>query len=87
MPIISAFYGIIIQMFFNENSGHHTPHLHASYAEYEAVYDLDGNKLEGEMPKAKAKLIVAWIEIHKDDLTASWKAARQGEVIKIEGLR
>ena len=87
MPIISSFYGVIIQMFFNENAGHHSPHFHASYAEFEAVYDLNGNKIEGEMPKSKNRLIEAWIEIHKDELTASWKAARQGETIKIEGLK
>ena len=87
MPIISSFYGIIIQMFFNENSGHHTPHFHAAFAEYEAVYDLNGNLLEGAMPKPKTKLIDAWAEIHKDELTAAWKAARQGEIIKIEGLK
>ncbi|MCL2630586.1 MAG: DUF4160 domain-containing protein [Firmicutes bacterium] len=87
MPIVSSFYGIIIQMFFNENAGHHTPHFHASFAEFEAVYDFDGNKLEGNMPKSKSKLIEAWVELHRDELSASWKASRQGAIIKIEGLR
>lgn len=37
MPTISAFYGIVIQMFWRE---HNPPHFHALYGEYEAVFDL-----------------------------------------------
>jgi hypothetical protein len=33
MPIISAFYGIVIQMFWVD---HAPPHFHALYAEFEA---------------------------------------------------
>jgi hypothetical protein len=32
MPTISVFYGIIIQMFWDE---HAPPHFHATYGEYE----------------------------------------------------
>lgn len=88
MPIISSFYGIIIQMFFDEEKAqHHLPHFHATYAEHEAVYDLKGKRLEGKFPTRQAKLIAAWVEIHKDELQASWTALKAGEVIKIEGLR
>ncbi|GHV02494.1 hypothetical protein FACS1894211_13990 [Clostridia bacterium] len=51
------------------------------------MYDFKGRRLEGKMPNAKKKLIEAWIEIHKDELLASWAAVKQGEVIKIEGLK
>jgi hypothetical protein len=37
MPTISAFYGILIQMFWKD---HAPPHFHALYAEYEAVVDI-----------------------------------------------
>jgi Domain of unknown function (DUF4160) len=37
MPTISAFYGILIQMFWSD---HAPPHFHALYAEYEAVVDI-----------------------------------------------
>ena len=37
MPTISAFYGILIQTFWKD---HAPPHLHALYAEYEAVVDI-----------------------------------------------
>lgn len=47
MPVISQFYGVIIQMFFDENGKHHEKHIHVKYNEQEAVYDLKGNLLEG----------------------------------------
>jgi hypothetical protein len=37
MPTISAFYGILIQMFWQD---HAPPHFHALYAEHEAVVDI-----------------------------------------------
>lgn len=48
MPVISQFYGIVIQMFFDENGKHHEKHIHVRYNEQEAVYDLKGNILEGQ---------------------------------------
>ncbi len=66
MPTISMFYGIIIYMFYFDNKEHHTPHIHANYAEYDAVISIpEGDVLKGEMPNHKLKLIKAWIEIHK----------------------
>ena len=37
MPTISAFYGILIQMFWGD---HTLPHFHALYAEYEVLIDI-----------------------------------------------
>ena len=37
MPTIAAFYGIVIQMFWQE---HGPPRSHALYAEYEVVLDV-----------------------------------------------
>lgn len=48
----------------------------------------DGDVLEGKIPKAKMKLLQAWIEIHKDELVADWELAVAGEQpYKIEPLR
>jgi hypothetical protein len=34
------------------------------------------------------KLVLAWIEIHKDELMADWQLASDGEpVFKIDGLK
>ena len=48
MPTISMFYGIIIRMY--NNGEHNPPHFHAQYQGRVAVFDMDGNITEGEMP-------------------------------------
>ena len=35
--------------------------------------------LEGEIPKAKMKLLDAWMVIHQEDLEANWKLLSSGE--------
>lgn len=82
------FYGILIRMFFKDTERHHTPHIHADYQGSVAVYSIiDGTLLAGEVPVNKHKLVVAWIEIHKDDLIADWELAVQGsKIFKIKGL-
>lgn len=89
MPTISMFYGIIICMYFNDNKQHKLPHIHVKYQEDEVIIAIpDGDILEGSIPKAKMKLVEAWIEIHKDELMADWQLAASGELpYKIEPLR
>ena len=49
---------------------------------------LDGEIIEGSIPKNKLKLLVAWMEIHKDDLEANWKILQEGEQFyKIDPLK
>lgn len=89
MPIISQFYGIIISMHYRENDRHKLPHLHAEYAEFDAIFDLNGNIIEGKIPNKQEKMIEAWIVIHQDELNALWKLVknRSGEWFKIEPLK
>ena len=42
MPTISLFYGILIKMNWKDTGQHSSPHFHAFYGEYEAVFGLDG---------------------------------------------
>lgn len=88
MPTISMFYGILIRMFFKDTDKHHAPHIHAEFQGEVAVYSIpDGEVLAGHIPPTKAKLVVAWIEIHKDDLMADWELAVNGKTpFKIKGL-
>ena len=85
MPLISMFYGIIIRMFANDHS---PSHLHAKYAEYDGVFDFDGNLIEGNLPNKQRKLIEAWILIHKEELLANWELLKnKDQPIKIEPLK
>ena len=89
MPTISMFYGIIIRMYFFDNQQHNTPHIHVHYQDNEAIIEVPGgNIIEGKLPKAKLKLVDAWIEIHQDELIADWELAINGEpIFKIEPLK
>ncbi len=80
MPIISMFYGLLIRMFFKDNEKHNLPHIHAEYQGQVAVYSIpEGNVLAGALPPGKHKLVVAWIEIHKEDILADWDLAVNGQ--------
>jgi len=88
MPILSLFYGIVIRMHKEISERHHKPHIHVEYAEDEVVIALDGEILEGAIPKSKIKLVEAWLEIHHDDLEANWKLLSNGEeCFKIDPLK
>ena len=89
MPVISMFYGIIVSLYFLDNKRHKKPHIHAKYQEQEAVVSIaDGKVLEGRLPPAKMRLLLAWIEIHKDELAADWELAASGQQpYRIEPLR
>ncbi|MDI6781837.1 MAG: DUF4160 domain-containing protein [bacterium] len=88
MPTISMFYGILIRMFFKDTDKHHQPHIHADFQGEVAVYSIpDGSLLAGSISPNKHKLVVAWIEIHHEDLLADWELAVNGKnPFSIKGL-
>lgn len=88
MPIISQFYGILIQMFFEKEEKHNLKHIHVRYNEYKDVYDLDCNLIEGKLPNKQRKLLEAWIIIHKEELFSLWECIEnEGQYFKIEPLK
>ena len=89
MPVISMFYGIIISMYFIDDKRHKRPHIHAKYQNQEAVIAIpEGDLLEGSLPPGKMRLVLAWVEIHRDELVADWQLAASGQnPFKIEPLR
>jgi hypothetical protein len=89
MPVISMFYGIIVSLYFLDSKRHHRPHIHVKYQDDEAVIAIpDGELLEGALPPAKMRLVLAWVEIHRDELMADWGLAVSGQQpFRIEPLR
>ena len=89
MPIISLFQGLIIYMYYLDNKQHKLPHIHVKYNDQIAVYSIpEGILLEGALPPAKEKLVIAWIEMRREDLIANWQLAVVGETIfKIDPLK
>ena len=85
MPAISAFYGILIRMFFND---HAPPHFHARYGEFEATIDIATLDLvEGQLPRRALSLVREWGMMHREELLANWRRCRQKvAVARIEPL-
>lgn len=86
MPTISAFFGILIRMFYND---HGPAHFHAEYQGERASFDFEGNLLEGEMRSRTAiQLVRQWAELHRTELEDDWQRAREGRPLNyIEPLR
>ena len=76
-------------MYFLDNRQHKRPHIHAKYQGQETVIAIpEGEVLEGSLPSSKMKLVIAWIEIHRDELMADWDLAVNGQhPYKIDPLR
>ncbi len=85
MPLISLFYGIRVTMNYSD---HNPPHFHAKYGDYQAIINiLDSNILSGYLPNRQLKLVLAWTELHKDELMQDWELSREGEeLIRIKPL-
>lgn len=80
MPELSRFFGIIIRMFAEPQTQHHTPHFHAIYQEYEAVFGVDPVALlVGDLPRRQQRLVEAWAELRQSELLADWQRLEQGQ--------
>ena len=87
MPVLSLFYGIIVRMYREVDGPHHKPHIHVEYSGDKTVIALDGEILEGKIPRNKMQLLNAWMEIHRDDLNANWELLKEGDYFRIDPLK
>ncbi len=80
MPELSRFFGIIIRMYMEVGTPHHTPHFHAYYQDDVAVFSLDPVELiAGSLPRRQRRLVEAWAELHQAELLADWDRLQTGE--------
>ena len=86
VPTISRFFGITIAMFFDDH-GH--PHFHARHAEGQAKVRIDNLEvIDTSLPRRQLRFVLAWAELHQDELAENWRRARAGETLKeIKPLR
>lgn len=79
MPVISEFYGIKVMMYWNE---HMPPHFHAQYGENIILVDIEnGTVIKGVFPSKQLKLVLAWCEIHREELMLNWENAQRHEAL------
>lgn len=86
VPTISRFHGIVIAMYFDDH-GH--PHFHARHAEGEAKVRIDTLAIiDSTLPRRQLRLVLAWAELHQDELAENWRRARAGEtLLEVEPLK
>lgn len=73
-------------MFFDDH-GH--PHFHARHAEGQAKVRIDELEvIESSLGRRQLRFVLAWAELHQDELLENWHRARAGEtLLEIEPLR
>lgn len=70
VPTISTFYGIVIQMFWND---HAPPHFHALYGEHEVLLEIGTlGVMRGSFPRRALALVLEWAQEHRDELLEDW---------------
>ena len=74
MPRISAFYGIVIALFYGD---HAPPHFHASYGEFDGCVNIQTLAfMEGSnLPRRAERLVIEWAALHQAELMRDWQKA------------
>ncbi|HQR81463.1 MAG: transcriptional regulator [Thiotrichales bacterium 32-46-8] len=76
MPTISTFYGILIQMYWDD---HAPPHFHVLYAEYEATINILTLEVTGSLPKRAKALVLEWAEENRAALMENWTLCEKNQ--------
>jgi hypothetical protein len=79
MPEISRFLGIIIAMFYKDLA---PPHFHAIYGEYEITVEIESGVINGRFPRRALRLVLEWLELHKDELLENWQLIEEKKPLK-----
>ncbi len=71
-----------------ETGTHQQPHFHARYGEFRASLTIDPpSLLAGALPRRQQHLVLAWAELHQDELLDNWHRLEQEVPLNtIEGL-
>ena len=86
MPRISAFYGVVVYMYWNEKD-HPVAHFHAYHAGQRASVSASGQILAGSLEPRALRLVQEWALLHKGQILANWERARRNEpLLGIEPL-
>ena len=73
MPRISSFYGIDIEMYFDD---HAPPHFHTRYGGQEALIVIaTGDVYAGALPGRALRLVREWRVAHRDELVRNFDRA------------
>ena len=75
MPTISKFFGILIQMYYDD---HNPPHFHAIYGEEHILIKIeDLSIIAGKFSSRALGLVIEWASNHQEELMKDWELAEQ----------
>jgi hypothetical protein len=88
VPIISRFRGIAVYLYVERGVQHHLPHIHVRAGSYRATFSIaPPGLLAGTLPQPQLRLVLAWAELHQDELMENWHLVQNDERPRtIEGL-
>jgi Domain of unknown function (DUF4160) len=86
VPTISRFHGIVIAMYYDD---HGRPQFHARHGGGQAKVRVDQVEvIESSLPVRQLRLVLAWAELHREELLENWQRAGAGARLQeIEPLR
>lgn len=77
MPVVAIVSGVAITLYYND---HEPAHFHALLAGDEMQVRIsDLMVVEGSLPMAKRRRVLAWAARHQDALALAWVRCRDGE--------
>jgi hypothetical protein len=80
VPRISAFYGIVIEMYYGDHS---PPHFHARLGEDAAKIAIaSGAVIAGWLPGRARRMVREWTLAHRAALNANWDLAIRHQRLK-----
>ena len=82
MPRVSAFYGVVIYMYWNERD-HPVAHFHARHAERRASVSADGQVLAGSLEPRALQFVREWAALRREDILVNWDRARRNEPLLV----
>ncbi len=59
-------------MFYRD---HTPPHFHAVYGEFEVTVEIETGIVHGVFPKRGLRLVLEWLDLHKEELLDDWRLA------------
>lgn len=76
MPTISEFFGIKIIL---QSIDHNPPHFHATYQKDKVSIEIENGKVKGEISERALRLILEWLDLHREEIKEAWEQASKGE--------
>ncbi len=80
MPRSAEFYGMVIEMYYDE---HEPPHSHVLYGGSRGAVAIAGSRLlRGRLPRRVLTLVREWAGINRVALEENWDRARKSQPLR-----